>query len=166
MRRIRKMMRMKLIRNRIGVGALVAITLVTILGNACQPNPTIMKDVAPSPTPMSTAEVKATTFKEDLREMRDANFDFILVFRRKDGGVFDKEDRKFLRENTPPEVNRWRASDNDRAFIAGSGFVFLPEQMAALTARFEVTDYSKPDAKAAAESQLKEANSNLKKKEK
>ncbi len=99
---------------------------------------------------METVEAKKTTLEEDLNEMRTANFGFIFVFRRKDGGVFDKEDQKFLCENTPPETNRWRRSDDGKAFIAGSWYTFSPEQLAALRGRFNVEDYSTPEAKEAA----------------
>lgn len=127
---------------------LLAVSVLLSIG--CQPNQTVLKDVAPSPTPMETVEAKKTTFEEDLNEMRTANFGFIFVFRRKDGGEFDKDDQKFLRENTPPETNRWRRSDDGKAFIAGSWFTFSPEQLAALRSRFNVEDYSTPEAKEAA----------------
>ncbi|HEY8559674.1 MAG TPA: hypothetical protein VIL74_04665 [Pyrinomonadaceae bacterium] len=130
---------------------------VAALNFGCQPNQTILKDAAPGPTPMATVESKKTTFDEDLREMQTADFDYILVFRRKDGGEFDKDDQKFLRDNTPPETNRWRKSDDGKSFIAGSGFGFTPEQMTALQNRFIVEDYSKPEIKEAAD---KPANTN------
>jgi hypothetical protein len=117
----------------------------------CQPNQTILKDVPPpSPTPLATAETQKTSFEQDLKDMQAANFDYIFVFRRKDGGVFDNDDRKYLRRNTPPETNRFWLSDNDKAYIAGSGFAFTPEQMEALRNRFIVEDYSKPEVKEAA----------------
>ena len=127
-----------------------SIAATVLLGFACQPNQTVLKDVAPSPTPMETIEQRKTTLEEDLNEMRTANFGFIFVFRRKDGGEFDKEDQKFLRENTPPETNRWRRSDDGKAFIAGSWYTFTPEQLTALRTRFNIEDFSTPQAKAAA----------------
>ena len=129
--------------------AFLILSLV-LLSLGCQPNQTILKDAAPSPTPLATVESKKTTFEEDLREMQTADFDYILVFRRKDGGVLDKDDQKYLRDNTPLETNRWRKSDDGKAFIAGSGFGFAPEQMTALQNRFIVEDYSKPEVKEAA----------------
>jgi hypothetical protein len=130
---------------------LFALILILILNSfGCQPNQTILKDAAPSPTPLATAETKQTSFEEDLREMETADFDYIFVFRRKDGGVFDKEDQKYLRDNTPLETNRWRKSDDGKAFIAGSGFSFSPAQMDALRNRFIVEDHSKPEIKEAA----------------
>ena len=126
------------------------ISLFALLNLGCQPNQTILKDAAPPPTPMSTVEQKRTSFEQDLREMETANFDYIFAFRRNDGGIFDKEDKKYLRDNTPIETNRWRESDDGKAFIAGSGFGFSPENMDALQKRFIVEDHSKPEIKEAA----------------
>ena len=116
-----------------------------LLNFGCQANRTILKDVPPPPTPMSTVEQKKTSVEQDLRDMQTANFDYIFVFRRKDGGVFDKEDKKFLRDNTPIETNRWTSTDEGKAYIAGSGFNFSPENMNALKSRFIVENYSKPE---------------------
>jgi hypothetical protein len=126
------------------------ILILVLLSFGCQPNQTILKDAAPAPTPMETVATKITSFEQDLRDMQTANFDYIFVFRRKDGGVFDKDDRKHLRENTPPETNRFILTDEGKAFIAGSGFGFTPEQMTALQNRFIVEDFSKPEIKEAA----------------
>lgn len=139
------------------------ILVLALLSFGCQPNQTILKDVAHSPTPLATVETKKTTLEEDLREMETAGFDYVFVFRRKDGGLFDEEDRKYLRQNTPIETNRWRATPDGKAFIAGSGFSFTPEQMDALRKRFTVEDYSKPEVKAAANNT---ANTNANKSEK
>jgi hypothetical protein len=127
-----------------------SILSLALLNFGCQPNQTILKDAAPPPTPMETVETRKTTIDEDVREMETADFDYIFVFRRKDGGTFDKDDQKYLRDNTPIETNRWRKSDDGKAFIAGSGFGFTPEQMAALRNRFVIEDYSKPEIKEAA----------------
>jgi len=133
------------------------LTMIILLNFGCQPNKTILKDVPPPPTPMETVEIKKTSLEEDLREMETAGFNYVLVFRRKDGGVFDKEDQKYLRDNTPIETNRWRKTSDGKAFIAGSGFGFSPEQMDALRDRFIVEDFSKPEIKEAAN---KAANAN------
>ena len=123
------------------------ILLLILINFGCQPNQTILKDAAPPPTPMATAEMRKTSLEQDLRDMKTANFDYIFVFRRQDGGVFDKDDRKYLRENTPPETNRFISTDDGKAFIAGSGFAFAPEHMEALQKRFIVEDHSKPEVK-------------------
>ncbi|MBS1795104.1 MAG: hypothetical protein JSS81_14695 [Acidobacteria bacterium] len=140
----------------------VLILIFVSLFSGCQPNQEILKSKPPPPTPadLTTTEEKKTSVEEDLREMETAGFDFVFVFRRKDGGVIDKDDQKYLRANTPIETNRWRKSDNGRAFIAGSGFAFTPEQLKALRDRFVVEDHSKPEAREAAD---KAFNANTKK---
>ena len=127
-----------------------SIAILVLLSLGCQPNQTILKDAAPPPTPMETVQTRKTSFEQDLQDMKTANFDYIFVFRRKDGGAFDSDDRKYLRQNTPPETNRWTSSDDGKAYIAGSGFGFTPEQMTALQSRFVVEDFSKPEVKEAA----------------
>ena len=74
--------------------------------------------------------------------MRNADYDHIFVFRRKDGGEFDDEDKKYLRANAPLETNRFYSSENGRAFIAGSNFQFPPESLEVLRLRFNVEDFS------------------------
>lgn len=134
---------------------------IAVVGFGCQPNQTVLQDVAPpAPTPLSTVELKKTTVQEDLRDMQTADFDYVLVFRRKDGGVFDDEDRKYLRQNTPIETNRWTKSEDGRAYVAGSGFGFTPEQLEALKKRFVVEDFSKPEVKNAANSNAANVNAN------
>ena len=89
-------------------------------------------------------ESKANDFESDLQTMKTAGFDYIFVFRRKDGGVFDDEDKQYLRTNRPPQANRFISADDDKAFIAGSSFEFPPENLEALRKRFNVEDYSTP----------------------
>lgn len=90
-------------------------------------------------------ENNVSDFERDLQTMKTANFDYIFAFRRKDGGAFDGEDKKYLRANTPPGTNRFVSTDEGRAFIAGSRYVFSPENLEALRSRFLVEDYSKPE---------------------
>lgn len=97
------------------------------------------KTAATSP---QSVEEKQSSFERDLETMRTANFEYIFVFRRKDGGAFDDEDRKYLRANRPPEANRFVSSDDGKAFIAGSKFKFPTESLEALQVRFNVEDYS------------------------
>ncbi len=91
-------------------------------------------------------ENNISDYERDLQTMKTANYDYIFAFRRKDGGTFDIEDQKYLRANTPPGTNRFVLTDEGRAFIAGSRYVFSPENLEALRNRFLVEDYSKPEA--------------------
>ena len=83
-----------------------------------------------------------SNFASDLQTMKTANFEYIFVFRRKDGGAFDGEDKKYLRANAPAETNRFVSTDNGKAFIAGSKFKFPPQNLEILRMRFNIEDYS------------------------
>ncbi|MGI8639147.1 MAG: hypothetical protein ACR2MG_04265 [Pyrinomonadaceae bacterium] len=87
-------------------------------------------------------ENKVPDFESDLETMRTAGFDYIFVFRRKDGGVLDGEDKKYLKANSPPVTNRFILSDGDKAAIAGSSYEFPPGNLETLRMRFNVEDYS------------------------
>ena len=78
--------------------------------------------------------------------MKNADFNFIFVFRRKDGTVLDEDDKNYINAVTPGETNRRRLSDEGRAVIMGSNCRFPPEAMKARTDRFTLEDHSKPES--------------------
>ncbi len=88
--------------------------------------------------------VKLTELESEIRDMQTADFKFIYVIKRKDGGEFDKADRDFLRENRSPEINRFSSTDDKKAFVVGSNYMFRPDHWQNLQKRFAVEDYSKP----------------------
>ncbi len=85
------------------------------------------------------------SFENDLQSMRNANFDFIYVFRRRDGGALDSEDKKYLKANSPVATNRFVLTDENKAAIAGSSYKFEPENLDSLQKRFVVENFSKPE---------------------
>lgn len=85
-------------------------------------------------------------FETDIEAMRTADFNYIYVFRRRDGGVMTPEDKTFFSSYTPIETNRRKLSDGEKAVILGSNFRFPPDIMKALSERFELTDLSKPES--------------------
>ncbi len=89
-------------------------------------------------------ENNLSDYERDLQTMKTANFDYIFVFRRKDGNVFDGEDKKYVKANSPGGTNRFILTDKDKAVIAGSRYIFSPENLEALRNRFLVEDFSKP----------------------
>ena len=108
-----------------------------------------MMNSVPQPTPappVSTADStpSATTLEEDVEAMRVADFNFIYVFRRKDGAAMDADDKRFVGTITPPEINRRKLSDGGKAIILGSNFRLPPENLKQLTDRFAFQDFSKP----------------------
>lgn len=119
---------------------LVAITTMA----ACGPNRRIMDSAKPAALPSPAANATPVSeLERDLETMRTADFNFIHVFRRKDGAEFDAEDKKFLNANTPVEINRRVISDSGRALITGSNFRFPAENFKNLTDRFAFEDFSK-----------------------
>jgi len=122
---------------------LIFFIVSSLVSYACNYAP--LKERRSAPTSASTDPRPAV--EQDLETMRTANFEYIFVFRRKDGGAFDSEDRKYLRANSPSETNRFIATDEERAFIAGSKYKFPPESLEVLRMRFNVEDYSAQQVK-------------------
>jgi hypothetical protein len=90
-----------------------------------------------------------TPFEKALFSVRVAELDQVLVFERKDKNPLNKEDKEFLRANSPNEtgreVNRWTLTEDNKYAIAGTNFKFKAEQIAALQKRFDVKDFSQGD---------------------
>ena len=123
--------------------ALLSLSIAATL--SCSPNQRIVNSSADTPVPVN-AEPVVITFEGDLQAMRNADFKFILVFRRKDGTVMTAEDKSFANANTPYDVNRRRLADDGKAIIIGTNFQFLPGVLEKLTERFTMENYSKPDS--------------------
>ena len=96
-------------------------------------------------TPQTNAESSKSSFEKDLEAMRIADFVYVYVLRRKDGGKIDAEDRGVIKMHTSL-ANRRVAADDDKAFIIGSNVQLPPPNMAALYDRFAVENYSPPPA--------------------
>jgi len=88
----------------------------------------------PLPTP-------ATEFEQKLKDVRDAHFKYVWVFRRLDGKEFTSADSEMLRTNAPRVVD-WIGLDDKKAYIAGSNFPIEPQNLAALQKRYKIEDYS------------------------
>jgi len=121
-----------------------------MLAAACGPNERIINSSKEAETESEAlnrnvaAMPKAGTLDRDIQAMRDADFNFIYVFKRKDGGVLDKEDKRFVADLTPPEINRRRVGDTEKWIILGSNFRLESKVLDELKKRFAFEDYSKP----------------------
>ncbi|MFL6467040.1 MAG: hypothetical protein ACJ72Z_03690 [Pyrinomonadaceae bacterium] len=128
------------------------------LAYACTPNQRILNssnERPPEPSSINgSAPARPARVEDDIAAMKTADFNFIYVFRRKDGGELDSDDRAFMSANTPYEINRKKISDGGRALVVGSNFRFPPENFKALQDRFAFEDFSKP------ESEIMPANGN------
>jgi hypothetical protein len=105
---------------------------------ACGSNDKILQSGKSTPGNNSTAR---SAIEDDLTAMRNADFRFVFVLRRKDGAVMDAEDRSVIKANTA-EANRRVSSDEDRAFVIGTNNALPPEKLAALYQRFAVENHS------------------------
>lgn len=107
---------------------------------ACGPNESVLKSGKDNST-QTNAAPSQTNFAKDLEEFRTADFRYIFVLRRKDGGEIDAEDRSVIKLNTDG-ANRRVSADSDRAFIIGTNTAIPPKNMVAIYERFAVENYS------------------------
>jgi hypothetical protein len=139
----------------------LVISVLAFSNFACQSNPTILNSGRQTPDNSSNAnaaERPKDTFESALRGVQKSGFDYIFVIRRKDGGVFDRDDKVFVRENSPAETNQFVLTDEDRVIIAGSNYPFPAETLEVLRTIFNVEDLSPKKEENANGNLNKEAN--------
>ena len=118
--------------------------------SACGPNEAILKSNSnesnTASAPISTnAQPAYDSAESEVENMRTADFEFILVLRRKDGGVMQPDDKSFVKTVTT-NANRRSLTDGDKAIVIGANSKVPPELIAKLSQRFIVQDFSKPEA--------------------
>lgn len=114
------------------------------LNFACQPNQSILNSGKSDNSANATNQNARPkdTFESALGSVQRSGFSFIFVIRRKDGGQFTKEDKTYVRENSPAVTNQFVLTDEDRVVIAGSNYPFPPENLEILRKVFDVEDLS------------------------
>ena len=117
--------------------------LFVFLTFSCGANESILRSGRDA-SPQANVESK-TPFAKELEAMRTADFQFVYVLRRKDGGKIDAEDRGIIKLQTST-ANRRVAADDDKAFIIGTNVPIPPQNMAAIYNRFAVENYAPPPA--------------------
>ncbi|MGH9948541.1 MAG: hypothetical protein ACRD6X_15290 [Pyrinomonadaceae bacterium] len=125
------------------------LSAALVLISACAPNQRIVNSSAEhdrqtKPTENSGTP-RVTRVEDDMAAMKTADFNFVYVFRRKDGAEFDADDRAFFNANTPYEINRRKLSEGGKALVIGSNFRFPAENFKLLKERFAFEDFSKPE---------------------
>lgn len=121
---------------------LAAILSAVVLSASCGANEGILKSGRETPQ-NAVKESVVDSFEKDVASMKEVGFRWIYVYRRKDGGVLDKEDRAFIRQHTD-QANRKVLTDNGKAVLVGSNYFFGDNEVVALSDRFDVTDMSPP----------------------
>jgi hypothetical protein len=124
----------------------ILLSLAAAIG--CGPNQEILKSNANQPVTESTVASNTgpavDSAESEVENMRTADFEFILVLRRKDGGVMQPDDKSFVKTVTT-NANRRSLSDGDKSIVIGANSKVPPELIAKLSQRFVVKDYSKPE---------------------
>lgn len=114
--------------------------ILTAVVAACGFGPNYNKppaaDVDGSPVPV------ASGVERDIESMRTANFEFIFVFKRKDGEIMTADDKAYIKSVAKPEPNRFTLSDDEKSVVAGSFYKFEPKVIDILEKRFIVEDLS------------------------
>lgn len=116
----------------------IAICLGLLLA-ACTPNQRIMDDSASRSVPPVETGTPASALSDlgtDLNALRDAQFLFVYVLRRKDGAPLDADDKRYAGQVIPREMNRRVVSDAGRAVLIGSNFRMPPDVQKVLAERF------------------------------
>ena len=128
-----------------------ALTILLVaLASGCGPNQRIIESSntaepsAERPSDGPNEPASTDSFEADVKSMRTANFNFIYVFRRRDGAALTQEDKRFMAAETPPEINRRKVSDAGKAVIMGSNFRVPPENLKRLTEKYVLEDLSNP----------------------
>jgi len=120
----------------------VFLLSLLVLAAACGANEVILRS-GKDASPQANTGSDKTSFARDLESMRNADFKFIYVLRRKDGTAINAEDRGVIKLRTA-DANRRLSADDDKAFIIGSNVQLSPPNMIALYDRFAVENYSPP----------------------
>ena len=141
------------------------VSILVLLNFGCQPNQSILNSgKSDNPANATSQNTRPKdTFESALGGVQRSGFSYIFVIRRKDGGQFTKEDKTYVRENSPAVTNQFVLTDEDRVVIAGSNYPFPPENLEILRKVFSVEDLSpqKDDNVNANTNGAKNTNSNL-----
>jgi hypothetical protein len=93
----------------------------------------------PAPTQPSSND----PLEKEIEAMQTADFNFIYVLKRRDGGVLDTDDKSVVRKVTA-NVNRRTLSDDEKAVIIGSNTQLPANLIDTIKERFAFEDHSKP----------------------
>jgi hypothetical protein len=123
----------------------LSIVLAAFIATGCGPNEGVLRSGKESPSQAVAREVDGPSFESELAEIRNANFTWLYVVRRRDGGILNGEDKALVRQHTT-DANRRVLSDEGKAVIIGSNYSITVEGVGILKERFEVLDLSPPPA--------------------
>src|ERR1044072_8003445 len=118
--------------------ATLMIFLLSVLASACGPHQRIIdsaKEREAAEAANGNVAPSVSSFEKDVQAMRNADFKFIVVFRRKDGMPLNADDKaSFVKFAS--QANRRTLSDGGKAIVIGSNFAFSAGDFQALNERF------------------------------
>lgn len=121
--------------------------IFAIFAAGCGPNEAILRsnsnEAEPAAVSNSPVAAKYDSVESEVEDMRTANFEIILVIRRKDGGVMQTEDKTFVRTTTV-NANRRSLVEDGKAIVIGANALTVGEVVKKLSERFNVEDVSGP----------------------
>lgn len=127
---------------------IVFVMLLVSAFTACQPSQRILEDSKQNEPPPAGERTPANPtgddFEDRLKSVQLMGFQFVYSFKKKDGSVLVTEDKRFLKENSPRDTNQWVLTTDEKGVIAGTNYVFTPENLENLRKRFDVKEYSAP----------------------
>ena len=128
----------------------ISMLIAAIVGASCSPNQRIVESNGQwsnQEANRAAATPVQKTIEQDIESMRTADFIFIYVLRRKDGGALDSEDKQFATSVIPGQMNRRTVSTDGKAILIGSNFRMPQEERKLIEERFALEDLSRdPEA--------------------
>ncbi len=106
----------------------------------------------------ATPKKTPTEFERELKSLKNADFDYIFAFKRKDGEAFESEDKKAIRQHSYV-ANRRTLTGDEKIVFVGSNYKILEKDMKKLKERFEVEDFSKTEEQIEKEKKKKKEES-------
>ncbi len=124
----------------------LSITFILITASAvcsCAPNEGVLHSGRANSPSAPNAAAEVSPFERDLAEAKGADFTWLYVVRRRDGGILTDEDKAFIRKHTA-EANRRILTDGGKAVIIGSNYSATVDGAKALRELLDVADHSPP----------------------
>jgi hypothetical protein len=124
-----------------GLYLAIIISVAAIAASTACHRRAVTEDETPDNSTYRPLATPATEFDQKMKLMRDAHFQYLWVFSRKDEKEFTSEDREILHTNAPKVVD-WVGMDDKKKFFAGSNFAIEPKNLEVLQKRYKIEDYS------------------------
>jgi hypothetical protein len=124
----------------------ILLIVVAAMVSSCAPNQRIVESngqLTNAETQRAAATPVRSSLDKDIESMRTADFIFIYLIKRKDGGPLDAEDRQFASAVIPGEMNRRTIADDGKAILIGSNFRMPEESQRLIVERFTFEDLSR-----------------------